>query len=46
MKIEGTGEVNPSYEDVEKHCNKTGYYIGEYWFPKAMTLTMIIPIKD
>jgi len=27
-------DVRYSYEDVEKHCNENGYYIGEYWFPR------------
>ena len=30
-------DVRYSYEDVEKHCNENGYYIGEYWFPFSDT---------
>jgi hypothetical protein len=30
-------DVRYSYEDVEKHCNENGYYIGKYWFPFSDT---------
>jgi len=26
-------DIKYSYDEVEKHCNDTGHYIGEYWFP-------------